>query len=284
MMTLTLGVTSSRMPTWTTVTRSSSSLDLSLLAQPAYLPPGPPLLPLQRGSSRYLLPLRQKYLDHLYTQRERRSSDYLWRMEGNYGPSWAHGHRRIQSDVDCKRNEDQSLVIRIRWAVQVGQESSLLRESTPGLSDDRIPVSTEHTQLHPTLPITTHKFHVLHGCTSHGQYESSAMFFRYDPNVMALTPMEEDPPEAGPSRRPSLSGAGREFLFFGDLESDWRREGDEDWDQEGQTKAREYNEAIWSEAAESWDHGRLAAVFVGSPWDCANDRLNVLTIRTDRLI
>jgi cAMP phosphodiesterase len=58
------------------------------------------------------------------------------------------------------------------------------------------------------------------------------------------------------------SSLNREFLFFGDVESDWRREGEESFDAEGQAKAREYNEAIWTEAADSWDHGRLAGVFV----------------------
>ena len=61
------------------------------------------------------------------------------------------------------------------------------------------------------------------------------MFFRYEPDVLFPAPFEEDTPEAGPSRRPSLSGAGREFLFFGDLESEVRgkftrgRDVDERW-------------------------------------------------------
>jgi len=116
-----------------------------------------------------------------------------------------------------------------------------------------------HNQLHPTLPITIRKFHVLHGCTSQGLYESSAMFFRYDPSVMSpaasrgtTPPSEQDP---GPANL-------REFLFFGDVESDWRQEGEEDWDVDGQQAARGYNEVIWAEAARSWDAGRLAGVFV----------------------
>lgn len=85
------------------------------------------------------------------------------------------------------------------------------------------------------------------------------MFFRYDPSVMSpsasrdTTPLSEQDP--GPADQ-------REFLFFGDVESDWRQEGEEDWDVDGQQAARAYNEAIWAEAARRWDARRLAGVFV----------------------
>jgi hypothetical protein len=76
------------------------------------------------------------------------------------------------------------------------------------------------------------------------------MFFRYDPSVMGAV-------SGGTSR-----GNMREFLFFGDVESDYRGEGDEDVEVENQNRARAYNEAIWAEAAEGWEAGRLAGVFV----------------------
>jgi len=125
--------------------------------------------------------------------------------------------------------------------------------------DGRITPSDEHRQLHPTLPITIRKFHVLHGCTSKGVYESSAMFFRYDLGAMSATASRNTTP---PSDRDLGPADQREFLFFGDVESDWRQEGEEDWDVDGQQTARAYNEAIWTEAARSWGAGRLAGVFV----------------------
>lgn len=82
------------------------------------------------------------------------------------------------------------------------------------------------------------------------------MFFRYDPAIMMPTPIEAT--QAGSPD----TFSNREFLFFGDLESDWRNEGEEDWDKPAQESARQYNDAVWSEAAASWDNGRLAAVFV----------------------
>lgn len=143
-----------------------------------------------------------------------------------------------------------------------------------------------HRPLHSGLPITTLKFHVSHGCTSKGTYESSAMFIRYDPEAVGGTPSgsaSAGPSEPSVPRRGSRSSsrlaqaesssAGsetsasgrREFLFFGDVESDFRLPGEEGHDVEGRDRAREYNQAIWEEAARSWDQGRLAGIFVSHP-------------------
>ena len=85
-------------------------------------------------------------------------------------------------------------------------------------------------------------------------YGSSAMFIRYD-SESANTP-------AGASQ----ADAAREFLFFGDAESDYRPKDEDNVSADHQVHAKECNEAIWTEAAESWDAGRLGAVFVsGSP-------------------
>ena len=81
-------------------------------------------------------------------------------------------------------------------------------------------------------------------------YGSSAMFIRYD-SESANTP-------AGASQ----ADAAREFLFFGDAESDYRPKDEDNVSADHQVHAKECNEAIWTEAAESWDAGRLGAVFV----------------------
>lgn len=111
--------------------------------------------------------------------------------------------------------------------------------------------SRSHRPLHPSLPITTLVYPVAHGCTSKGLYESSAVFIRYDPAALSDGPENVD------------TGKGlREFLFFGDVESAWRKSGDEDVSPAGKVGAARMNEAIWDEAARGWDEGRLAGVFV----------------------
>lgn len=109
------------------------------------------------------------------------------------------------------------------------------------------------------------------------------MFIRYDPeavggisSVPALAaPVESNAPRRGSRSSSRLAQAEsnsagsepsssslREFLFFGDVESDFRLPGEEEHDVEGRDRAREYNQAIWEEAARSWDQGRLAGIFV----------------------
>jgi len=196
-------------------------------------------------------------------------------MAVNCGLNWPCGRRKKDQDpIGGMRARSGALKTTTnKLAASRGPGSYSDRESLLDVADRRIPVSTRHTQLHPTLPITTHKFHVLHGCTSQGVYESSAMFFRYDPSVMPSAPRATNPPK---------SALLREFLFFGDVESDYRGKGDEDVEVDNQIRARAYNEAIWAEAAEGWDAGRLVGVFVSSnqPLACigeTNIRLNVRT-------
>jgi hypothetical protein len=105
-------------------------------------------------------------------------------------------------------------------------------------------------------------------------YESSAIFIRYDPAAIS-----DDPePEVG-------KGEGyREFLFFGDVESEYRKKGDEEVGVVGKEGAARMNKTIWQEAARGWRAGRLAGIFVrplGVGCVLADVRLNVLTIRID---
>lgn len=116
----------------------------------------------------------------------------------------------------------------------------------------RLAPSKIHRPLHQCLPVTTLTYPVAHGCNSKGLYESSAIFIRYDPAAIS----DEPEPVVG-------KGEGyREFLFFGDVESDYRAQGDEDVGKEGKDGAARMNRAIWEEAARGWDAGRLAAIFV----------------------
>lgn len=162
-----------------------------------------------------------------------------------------------------------------------------------------------HRPLHPTLPISTLVYPVAHGCTSHGLYESSAVFVRYDP--AAISPEAGEARGAGSSSLSSRSSgdagngtdtgngngngngddsddnslneeaehrtadsaesrakrAGfREFLFFGDVESEYRQPGEEGSMSETIQRAGEMNDEIWDEAARSWIAGSLAGVFV----------------------
>lgn len=115
--------------------------------------------------------------------------------------------------------------------------------------------STVHRPLHPSLPITTLAFPVAHGCTSLGLYESSAVFIRYDPAAL----LDEADRNGGDEE------GYREFLFFGDLESEWRRKGEEEVNPANKHGAARMNKAIWEEAARGWDQGMLAAIFVCPP-------------------
>ena len=79
------------------------------------------------------------------------------------------------------------------------------------------------------------------------------MFIRYEPLAL-LHPEQARPDEEGL--------AGREFLFFGDLESEYRGVSAEGvWSDLGQ-EAGSLNRAIWDEAARSLQAGRLAGIFV----------------------
>jgi hypothetical protein len=51
-------------------------------------------------------------------------------------------------------------------------------------------------------------------------------------------------------------------LFFGDVESSWRKESDKSVNADIGKTAKELNRAIWEEAAKSWNEGRLAGIFV----------------------
>ncbi|WVR06780.1 hypothetical protein IAU60_003815 [Kwoniella sp. DSM 27419] len=147
------------------------------------------------------------------------------------------------------------------------------------------PLSTErmHRPLHPTLPITLLTYPVVHGCTSKHTYESSAMFIRYDPGAITKTPPSTQPPS--PTAHPPGSdgesagvngykrwrheqgGSGREFLFFGDVESSYRRPGEEGIDVERGKEAERMNGSIWREAAKSFNQGRLCAIFIECSYD-----------------
>ncbi|ORY26323.1 low-affinity phosphodiesterase [Naematelia encephala] len=115
--------------------------------------------------------------------------------------------------------------------------------------------SKAHRPLDPSLPISTLTYPVSHGCTSHGRYESSAMFIRYDPGSITHSQNDES------------AQAGREFLFFGDLESGWRAQGEESVDVQSGQVAEEMNRAIWEEAANSWRKGKLAGIFIECSYD-----------------
>lgn len=135
-----------------------------------------------------------------------------------------------------------------------------------------------HAQLHPSLPITQLVFPVSHGRTTSGPYGSSAFFLRYDPSVL-----ESAPPSRAASQTSALSSKrnsfqansppplgdgdpmepmGREFLFFGDVESRWRPESQQDWGIEAGKYADEMNVKVWEQAATSVRQGRLAGIFV----------------------
>ena len=55
---------------------------------------------------------------------------------------------------------------------------------------------------------------------------------------------------------------GREFLFFGDVESEYRPEGKGHINVDQATEAAKLNQAIWKQAATSFSEGRLAGIFV----------------------
>lgn len=116
-------------------------------------------------------------------------------------------------------------------------------------------------------------FPVAHGRTSQGPYASSAAFIRYDPTLLVSRPASRRPSQAQvlmqsddgqEAMELTDESAGRELLFFGDFESSWRSSGEENVDAEGREASQQLNEVIWKQAAESWDQGRLAGIFVSA--------------------
>ena len=143
----------------------------------------------------------------------------------------------------------------------------------------RMTQSKAYSPIHPTLPITTLTYPVAHGCTSHGIYESSAVFIRYDRGSIEAAlgedgeasldrsshPSSQPRPQPRPedtSLRTHTPPGSREFLFFGDVESDYRASGDEEAHKATRSDAGRMNGEIWDEAARSWNSGRLAGIFV----------------------
>lgn len=135
--------------------------------------------------------------------------------------------------------------------------------------------SSVHRPLHPRLPISNLAFPVAHGSTSHGSYPSSAMFIRYDPAAMTELDMLDSRPASPtngttpfklhveqPLEPHEREKQGREFLFFGDMSSEYRSELQQDVAPEERHEAARLNKEIWKAAAKSWDDGRLAGVFV----------------------
>ncbi|WWC69894.1 uncharacterized protein I206_103837 [Kwoniella pini CBS 10737] len=141
------------------------------------------------------------------------------------------------------------------------------------------PLSTEcvHRPLHPTLPISLLTYPVVHGCTSKHTYESSAMFIRYDPSAITRTPPSSSHPSpsqtitngSGPSSKSNSNKPkkGKEFLFFGDVESSYRKKGEEEVDLKRGKEAQELNKQIWKEAAKSWSEDRLCGIFIECSYD-----------------
>jgi hypothetical protein len=169
-------------------------------------------------------------------------------------------------------------------AIVISDHSSVILslailDTTRRTADNRMTPSKAYSPIHPTLPITTLTYPVAHGCTSHGLYESSAVFIRYDQGSIEAAlgddgeapTLRSSPPQ---SQRKSQTNTGddsldsyappgsREFLFFGDVESDYRASGDEEAHKATRSDAGRMNGEIWDEAARSWDSGRLAGIFV----------------------
>jgi hypothetical protein len=114
--------------------------------------------------------------------------------------------------------------------------------------------SLEHRPLHPTLPLTTLTFPVAHGHTSSDRYESSAIFIRYDTTAT---------PDAVPQpTRAEEASLRKEFLFFGDVETGWRKAGEQGVDVKAAKGANALNAVVWEEAAASIKEGRLVGIFV----------------------
>lgn len=95
-------------------------------------------------------------------------------------------------------------------------------------------------------------------------YESSAIFIRYDPSAMREGSEDSDhvTMEASSVGLEAPHFAAREFLFFGDVESEWRKEGEEHKFPDQAKSAKSLCVEIWKEAATSWKEGRLAGIFV----------------------
>lgn len=51
-------------------------------------------------------------------------------------------------------------------------------------------------------------------------------------------------------------------MFFGDIETGWRHDGEGEVDQDAGERAGNLNKDVWEEAARSWREGRLAGIFV----------------------
>ncbi|BEJ16385.1 hypothetical protein CspHIS471_0509900 [Cutaneotrichosporon sp. HIS471] len=160
-----------------------------------------------------------------------------------------------------------------------GRRKRRRTQELTGVGPKFYPLATEkgrkHTHLNAQLPISTLVFPVSHGQTSQGPYSSSATFIRYDPSLMPSRPasrrashtMSNSQDDIEMDSSSFMGSAGREFLFFGDVESEWRADHEMDVDKDGGAVAGAYNRAIWEQAAVSFTEGRLAGVFLECSYD-----------------
>ncbi|WVQ80159.1 hypothetical protein IAT38_002264 [Cryptococcus sp. DSM 104549] len=129
-------------------------------------------------------------------------------------------------------------------------------------------LSKTHRQFHDTLPLSIVSYPVVHGSTSRETYESSAMFIRYDPSLLGPSTAASSVDGDG-FVEDQPNGAGKEFLFFGDLEGSFRQLGDEKIDADRAKESKVLNKTIWQEAAKSWKDGRLCGIFIECSYDSA---------------
>ncbi|GMK55203.1 hypothetical protein CspeluHIS016_0202590 [Cutaneotrichosporon spelunceum] len=161
-----------------------------------------------------------------------------------------------------------------------GRRKRRRTQELTGVGPKFYPLATDkarkHTHLNAQLPISTLVFPVSHGQTSQGPYSSSAVFIRYDPSLMPSRPasrrastMSNSQDDGEVESSSFMDSAGREFLFFGDVESEWRADHETEVNKDGGAVAGVYNRAIWEQAAVSLQEGRLAGVFLECSYDSA---------------
>ncbi|WWD17019.1 hypothetical protein CI109_101455 [Kwoniella shandongensis] len=133
---------------------------------------------------------------------------------------------------------------------------------------------TNYQPLHPELPFSVSTYPLVHGLTSRGHYDSSAMFIQCRPSGEAPKRPERNPSPTistnangngngnGLANRTEDKDTGRQLLFFGDLESSFRKPGEEEVDAMRKDLAGEMNRTIWTQAAKSWKEGKLAGIFI----------------------
>ncbi|OXC68333.1 hypothetical protein AYX13_03034 [Cryptococcus neoformans] len=220
------------------------------LAAANYAPvsqPVPPLCPIVYGTTGTLEKLSTAYTGQIWPELV----------------AWVPGHNEDRKTEAPKKRRKVNQADKRKKSKSPESDTRLIYNEHPNASLVLSPLQTNSPPQSligaPSLGVRLYP--LVHGSTSKETYESSGAFIRH----MPLPYLSPKPVTGVRSRRKPKEG--KEFLFLGDMESAYRKSGENGAHPELRAKAGRFNSVIWEEAARSWIEGRLCGIFIECSYD-----------------